>query len=35
LKSARCMLTTVSGGEMQLALANGFEVSARSFIMNS
>jgi diaminopimelate decarboxylase len=27
LKSAKCMLTTVSGGEMQLALSNGFEVS--------
>ena len=28
LKSARVMLTTVSGGEMQLALSQGFEVSA-------
>ena len=28
LKSARVMLTTVSGGEMQLALSHGFEVSA-------
>jgi diaminopimelate decarboxylase len=26
LKTAKCMLTTVSGGEMQLALSNGFEV---------
>jgi diaminopimelate decarboxylase len=27
LKSAKVMLTTVSGGEMQLALSNGFEVN--------
>lgn len=28
LKSSKVMLTTVSGGEMQLALANGFEASS-------
>ncbi|CAF3275725.1 unnamed protein product, partial [Rotaria sp. Silwood2] len=28
LKSAKTMLTTVSGGEMQLALSNGFEPSS-------
>jgi diaminopimelate decarboxylase len=27
LKDAKVMLTTVSGGEMQLALSNGFDVS--------
>ena len=28
LKSSRVMLTTVSGGEMQLALSSGFEVNS-------
>ena len=30
LKSSKVMLTTVSGGEMQLALSTGFDVSTKS-----
>jgi diaminopimelate decarboxylase len=30
LKSSKVMLTTVSAGEMQLALSTGFEVSSRN-----
>lgn len=32
LKSEKVMLTTVSGGEMQLALSKGFEVSLRNIL---
>lgn len=31
LKAAKCMVTTVSAGEMQLALSNGFEVRSDRF----